>query len=53
MPPWPGMGLDLLPPDIRERYQIDERRHACAVLTTDFAVEFAEILDGTTIWASR
>lgn len=39
------MGLSLLPADILERYHIEERRHACAILASDFSAELKEILD--------
>jgi len=35
----------LLPSDIRETYQIAERHHACAILKTDFAQEWRELVD--------
>ena len=38
------MGLDLIPRKIRERYETDERHHACAILATDFAAEFADLI---------
>ena len=39
------MGLKLIPDAIRERYHIEERGHACAILAADFPNEFADIRD--------
>jgi hypothetical protein len=39
------VSLDLIPADIRARYEIEERRHACAILASDFPAEFRDILD--------
>ena len=39
------MAESLLPSDIRETYQIAERHHACAILKTDFAQEWRELVD--------
>ncbi|MBI3456777.1 MAG: restriction endonuclease [Candidatus Rokubacteria bacterium] len=38
------MGLDLIPAALRERYEVPERHHACAVLRTDFPAEWRDIL---------
>jgi len=38
------MGLDLLPEDIRNKYEIHEWKHALAVLKGDFPQEFDEII---------
>jgi hypothetical protein len=38
------MGLDLIPGSIRERFEIDERRHACAILAHDCPTEFADLM---------
>lgn len=38
------MGLDLIPESIRERFEIDERRHACAILAKDHPTEFADLM---------
>lgn len=38
------MGSELIPKKIHDRYLIDERRHACAILATDFPREFDDIL---------
>jgi hypothetical protein len=39
------MGLNLIPNDVQSRFQIDERRHACSILYTDFQAEFDELMD--------
>lgn len=39
-----AMTLDLIPAPIRKRYEVAERHHACAVLATDFPVEWKDIL---------
>jgi len=39
------MALDVIPAATRERYHIEERRHACAVLSVDFAGELKNIVD--------
>jgi hypothetical protein len=38
------MGLDLIPADVRERFTVEERGHACAILKRDFPHEFADII---------
>ena len=38
------MGIDLLPDDIRETYQVEERHHASAILKTDFPKEWKDII---------
>ncbi len=38
------MALDLLPEAVRGRYQIAERHHACAILQTDFAAEWEDLV---------
>ena len=38
------MGLNLLPQKIRYRYQVDERRHACAILADDHPNEFEDLV---------
>jgi hypothetical protein len=38
------LGLDLIPAGIRERYEVAERHHACAILQTDFLDEWRDIL---------
>jgi hypothetical protein len=35
-----GLGIHLLPEDIRATYQIEERHHACAILKLDFPAEW-------------
>jgi hypothetical protein len=39
------MGLDLIPTKLREKYEFDERDHACAILARDFPSQFKDILD--------
>jgi hypothetical protein len=39
------MGLEVIPQDIRERYHIEERRHASAILASDFKAELQDVLD--------
>lgn len=38
------MGLGLIPATIRDRYVIQERHHACAILKTDFPNEWNDIM---------
>ena len=38
------MGLEVIPTQTRERYHIEERRHACAILTTDCCRELQDIV---------
>jgi hypothetical protein len=39
------MGIELLPGFIRENYECHEWRHACAVLSQDFAAEWSELIE--------
>jgi hypothetical protein len=39
------MGVKLIPQKIRDKYTIDEREHATAILATDFPEQFKDILD--------
>lgn len=39
------MGLNAIPKALRDKYHIEERRHACAILAGDFPTEFKDILD--------
>lgn len=39
------MGTELLRPSIRERFKIEERGHAVAILSCDFPTEFTDIQD--------
>ncbi len=39
------MGLDCIPETIRNRYHVEERRHAGAILSVDCKSELADILD--------
>jgi hypothetical protein len=38
------MGQSLLPRDIREQYQIEERHHAIAILQTDFPEQWKDLI---------
>lgn len=38
------MGLALIPATLRNKYLFEERDHACAILATDFAAEFGDLL---------
>ena len=39
------MGVELLPPLIREKYEIHEWKHACAILHNDFPNEWRDMID--------
>lgn len=39
------MGLEAIPASTRERYHIEERRHACAILSVDCAPELKDIVE--------
>ncbi|MGX2041681.1 BglII/BstYI family type II restriction endonuclease [Methylocaldum sp. MU1018] len=39
------MGVDLLPVSIREKYEVHEWKHACAILASDFPSEWQDIID--------
>ncbi len=39
------MPLDSIPRAIRNKYHIDERGHACAILASDYRSEFRDIID--------
>lgn len=39
-----AMSLDLIPADIHQRFHMEERGHACAILHRDFADEFDDLL---------
>jgi len=38
------MGLDLVPAKLRKKYEIQERQHACSILSRDFPAEWRDIL---------
>lgn len=38
------MGLDLLPTDLRNHYEVQEWKHACAILAQDFTAEWDDII---------
>jgi len=37
------MGLELIPEEVRGRYRVEDRDHACAILATDFSKEFEDL----------
>ncbi len=39
------MRVHLLPRDIREVYQVEERHHACSILKTDFPAQWKDLID--------
>jgi hypothetical protein len=39
------MGIELLPNDIKEKYEIHEWKHACAILKQDFPNEWKDLID--------
>jgi hypothetical protein len=39
------MGLELLPPEIIDNYEVHEWKHACAILASDFPNEWQDIID--------
>jgi hypothetical protein len=39
------MGIDLLPKSILENYEVNEWKHACAILKNDFPEEWQDIID--------
>jgi hypothetical protein len=38
------LGEDLLPGDIRQAYQVEERHHACSILKTDFPEQWDDLI---------
>jgi hypothetical protein len=38
------MGLDLVPDEIHERFELHERHHACAILASDCQEQFADLI---------
>ncbi len=38
------MGISLIPNDVRQRYHVEERRHACAILRYDCHPEFDDLV---------
>jgi hypothetical protein len=38
------MGIDLLPKSIRQKYEVHEWKHACAILANDFPEEWKDII---------
>ena len=39
------MGIELLPKSIRDKYEVHEWKHACAILCKDFPDEWEDIID--------
>lgn len=39
------MSKELLPQDIRDSYQIEEKHHACSILKSDFPKEWKDLID--------
>jgi hypothetical protein len=39
------VGTNLIPEDIRNAYQVEERHHACSILKTDFPTQWKDLLD--------
>jgi hypothetical protein len=39
------MSIDLLPESIRDKYEVHEWRHACAILHNDFPDEWKDMMD--------
>ncbi|BDP40655.1 hypothetical protein DAETH_06240 [Deinococcus aetherius] len=39
------MALDLIPASLREKYEVHEWKHACAILAMDFPEEWQDIVD--------
>lgn len=39
------MGNNLLPVDIRESYQVEERHHACSILKEDFPEQWKDLIE--------
>ena len=39
------MGLESIPQAVRDKYHIDERGHASAILASDYPNEFKDIMD--------
>lgn len=38
------MGKNLLPAEIRDAYQVEERHHACSILKTDFPDQWSDLI---------
>lgn len=39
------MGTELIPQDIRNKYEVHEWKHACAILKSDFPREWQDVID--------
>lgn len=46
-------GLDLIPADVRARFMVQEKNHACAILAGDFRDEFKDICDALRAFTLR
>ncbi|MGH9956442.1 MAG: BglII/BstYI family type II restriction endonuclease [Pyrinomonadaceae bacterium] len=42
------MSIELIPKKIRRLYEVEERHHACAILSTDFKMEWQDLSDALT-----
>jgi hypothetical protein len=47
------MAIDLLPPFIRESYEVHEWKHACAILHNDFPDEWRDVTEVLTAFRFR
>lgn len=47
------MSAELLPPFLRENYEVHEWKHACAILAQDFPAEFTDICEVLTAFGLR
>ncbi|MCL4464504.1 MAG: restriction endonuclease [Chloroflexi bacterium] len=47
------MGTDLLPSLLRERYEIHEWKHACAILEKDFPGEWSDVIEVLSLFRLR
>src|SRR5947209_4339981 len=39
------MGLEVIPKEVLETYHVEERRHACAILSVDFPNELRDVVE--------
>ena len=39
------MGVDLIPGDLSKKFRFEERKHACAILKTDFPKEWRDLIE--------
>src|SRR5438034_711678 len=47
------MGVELIPEEVRKRYRVEDRDHACAILATDFPNEFKDMCDCLTTFSLK